>query len=88
MYSDRELATFFKTWDCDREGIVDNTSATADMFERIWSQVQNFQQGSVQQITATAVTMLDWVAREHCLNIDQTVVMVLIHDRIAHTKSF
>ena len=87
MYNDRELAAFFTNW-CVNGDVVETSSATADLFERIWSQVQNFQQGSIPAITATAVTTLDWVAREHCLNIDQVVMMELIHDKLQNTKSF
>jgi hypothetical protein len=87
MYNDKELAAYFLYWGTT-ENRVDDTSATADLFERIWSQVQNFQQGSIPAITATAVTMLDWVAREHCLNVNQEVMMELIHDKLQNTKSF
>ena len=86
MYSDPQLATFFIYW-ATTESRVDDTSATADLFERIWSQVQNFQQGSIAEITATAVTMVDWVARQHCLDVDQVVMMELIHDKLQNTKN-
>ena len=85
MYSDAQLATFFIYW-ATTESRVDETSATADLFERVWSQVQNFQQGSIAEITATAVTMVDWVARQHCLDIDQVAMMELIADRLQNTK--
>ena len=86
MNSDKEFATYFKNW-CVNGDVVDISSATADLFERVWSQVQNFQEGSIAQITATAVTMVNYIGREHCLDINQTELVELIHDRLQYTKS-
>tara|TARA_B110000211_G_C14008183_1_gene521823 strand:+ start:760 stop:1026 length:267 start_codon:yes stop_codon:yes gene_type:complete len=87
MNSDTEFAAFFKYWTAYGD-VVETSSATADLFERIWSQVQNFQEGSVKEITATTLTMINFIGREHCLDINQTELVDLIHDRIQHTKSF
>ena len=87
MYNDTEFAAFFIYWG-ETDNRVDDTSATADLFERIWSQVQNFQEGSVKEITATTLTMINFIGREHSLDINTTELVDLIHDRIQHTKSF
>tara|TARA_R110001592_G_scaffold39855_1_gene131049 strand:+ start:4374 stop:4637 length:264 start_codon:yes stop_codon:yes gene_type:complete len=87
MESDLQFALHFRNWRVDGD-VVETSSATADLFERVWSQVQNFQEGSVAQITATTMTMVNYIGREHSLDIDQMEMVSLIHDRIQYTKSF
>ena len=86
MNSDKEFAAYFKNWDANGD-VVEISSSTADLFERVWSQVQAFQEGSIASITATAVTMIDYIGREHNLNINQTTMMLLIHDKLQHTHN-
>ena len=87
MESDTELAAYFTYWAYNPDP-VDTRSATADLYERIWSQVQNFQEGSVEEITATTLTMINFVGRNHCLDINTTELVALIHDTLQNTKSF
>ena len=86
MESDTELAGYFKTWTPEGD-VVETSSATADLFERVWSQVQAFQEGTIAAITATAVTQIDFIGRTHCLDVNQTEMMELIADRLQNTRT-
>ena len=86
MESDKEFAAYFTNW-CVNGDVFDTSSATADLFERVWTQVQAFQEGSIAQITATAVTMVNYIGREHCLDINQVEMMELIADRLQNTHT-
>ena len=86
MYSDTEFAQYFRNWTEDGHN-VNNESPTKDLFERVWSQAQAFQEGSLTSITATTVAMIDCIARNHSLFINYTDMCEMIHHHIQNMKS-